>query len=89
MIYDICIIGAGQSGLVTCKTFSEKTQSILVLEKDASNGMFSFIKEKNLFYWSTSRFMSGFSDFPMNKNIPVWFTIQQYVDYLNSYKNIL
>ena len=86
MIYDICIIGAGQSGLVTCKTFSEKTQSILVLEKDASNGMFSFIKEKNLFYWSTSRFMSGFSDFPMNKNIPVWFTIQQYVDYLNSYK---
>lgn len=86
MIYDFCIIGAGQSGLVTCKTFSEKTQNIIVLEKDTSNGMFSSVKEKNLFYWSTSRFMSGFSDFPMNKNIPVWFTIQQYVNYLNSYK---
>ena len=86
MIYDICIIGAGQSGLVSCKTFSEKTHNIIVLEKNTSNGMFSFIKEKNLFYWSTSRFMSGFSDFPMNKNIPVWFTIQQYTDYLDSYK---
>ena len=87
MTYDICIIGAGQSGLTTCKTFVEKSYNVIVLEKcDNCNGMFSTIQEKSYFYWSTSRYMSGFSDFPINKNIPTWFTIQQYINYLNSYK---
>ena len=87
-MYDICIIGAGQSGLVTCKTFSETGKNIIVLEKcNDCIGMFSTIKEKDLFKWSTSRYMSGFSDFPMPKSIPVWFTIQDYVNYLESYKN--
>ena len=92
-MYDVCIIGAGQSGLVTCKTFveankkTEANKNIIVLEKcNDCVGMFSTIKEKDLFKWSTSRYMSGFSDFPMPKNIPTWFTIQQYVDYLESYK---
>jgi len=87
MFYDICIIGSGQSGLTTCKTFSEKNYNVIVLEKCVDcNGMFSTIQEKNYFKWSTSRHMSGFSDFPIDKNIPTWFTIQQYVDYLNLYK---
>lgn len=86
-MYDLVIIGAGQSGLVTLKTFLEKTQNILVLEKcNGCTGLFSTIKEKGEFKWSTSRYMSGFSDFPMPKSIPVWFTIQDYVDYLESYK---
>ena len=86
-MYDICIIGAGQSGLVTCKTFSEQTQNIIVLEKcNDCTGMFSTIKEKNYFKWSTSRSMSGFSDYPMDKKLPNWFTIKDYVNYLQSYK---
>ncbi len=32
-MYDVCIIGAGQSGLVTCKTFSEQNKKLIVLEK--------------------------------------------------------
>ena len=86
MIYDVCIIGGGQSGLVTLKTFSEKTDNIILLEKDNSNGLFTNIKENMLFKWSTSRYMSGFSDFPMSKDVPVWFTIKDYVTYLESYK---
>ena len=86
MIYDVCIIGGGQSGLVTCKTFAESLKNVIVLEKcNNCIGMFSTIKEKDYFKWSTSRYMSGFSDFPMPKNIPVWFTIKDYINYLESY----
>lgn len=83
-MYDVCIIGGGQSGLTTCKTFSDK--NIICLERSYDSiGMFSTIKEKDYFTWSTSRYMSGFSDFPISKDIPVWFTIQHYLDYLTSY----
>lgn len=86
-MYDVCIIGAGQSGLVTCKTFIEQNRNVIVLEKcNSCVGMFSSIKEKKIFKWSTSRYMSGFSDFPMSKDIPVWFTIEDYINYLESYK---
>lgn len=81
-MYDVCIIGAGQSGLTTIKTFSD--QNIICLEKSNSNGMFQNIKEKKYFEWSSSKYMSAFSDFPM-KDMPVWFTIEDYVNYLNSY----
>jgi cation diffusion facilitator CzcD-associated flavoprotein CzcO len=44
MIYDICIIGSGQSGLTTCKTFIEKGYNVIILEKNYnSNGLFSSI----------------------------------------------
>jgi len=86
-MYDVCIIGAGQSGLVTCKTFIESGKSVIILEKcNNCIGMFSTIKEKSKFKWSTSRYMSGFSDFPMSKDIPVWFTIEDYINYLEMYK---
>lgn len=85
-MYDVCIIGGGQSGLVTCKTFVESGKNVIVLEKcDGCIGMFSTIKEKKLFKWSTSRYMSGFSDFPIPKSVPVWFTIEDYLNYLKSY----
>ena len=46
-MYDLVIIGAGQSGLVTLKTFLEKTRNILVLEKcDGCTGLFSTIQER-------------------------------------------
>lgn len=85
-MHDVCIIGSGQSGLVTCKTFAEKNYNVIVLEKNDINGLFNTINEKDYFKWSTSRSMSGFSDFPMDKTLPHWFTIQNYVDYLESYK---
>ncbi len=81
-MYDVCIIGAGQSGLTTIKTFSD--QNIICLEKSSSNGMFQNIKEKNYFEWSSSKYMSAFSDFPMT-DLPVWFTIEEYINYLKSY----
>ena len=44
-MFEVCIIGAGQSGLVTCKTFAECGKNVIVLEKcDHCIGMFSTIK---------------------------------------------
>jgi len=81
-MYDVCIVGAGQSGLTTIKTFSD--QNIICLEKSCSNGMFQNIKEKNYFQWSSSKYISAFSDFPMTE-LPGWFTIEDYINYLKSY----
>ena len=78
-MYDICIVGGGQSGITTCKTFSEKGYNVIVLEQSENcNGMFCNIKEKDYFIWSTSSYMSGFSDFPMNTTNS-WVTINDYV----------
>ena len=88
MIYDLCILGGGQSGLVTLKTFSEKTNNIVLLEKcNGCVGLFANIKENQMFKWSTSSNMSGFSDFPIPKDVQVWFTIKDYVKYLDSYNH--
>ena len=44
---NVCIIGAGQSGLVTCKTFVEQGFNVIVLE-NSHNGLFHNIPEKNI-----------------------------------------
>ena len=84
----VVIIGAGQSGLVTCKTFKEKNYNVLVLEKNNKNGLFSNVLEKEYFRWSSSRYISGFSDFPIPKTFPVWMNFKQYCKYLELYKKI-
>jgi dimethylaniline monooxygenase (N-oxide forming) len=81
-----CIIGGGQSGIAACKTFSENTDSIVVLERqNECSGMFCNIKEKDYFRWSTSSYMSGFSDYPMDTS-KSWFSIREYISYLDRYK---
>ena len=71
----ICIIGAGQSGLVTCKTFTEQNNEVLVFEKSNSNGLFSKIPEGDYFRWSSSRYVSGYSDFPIPDSYPTWMSL--------------
>jgi len=84
---NLVIIGGGQSGLVTCKTFIENNFKVLLLEKgNKKNGLFSNVLEKEYFRWSSSRYISGFSDFPIPKNFPVWMNFKQYCQYLELYK---
>ena len=78
---NICIIGAGQSGLVTCKTFIEQGFNVIVLEKNSNNGLFHKIPEKDYFKWSSSRYVSGYSDFPIPKSYPAWMTIKQFTEW--------
>lgn len=82
----VCVIGAGQSGLVTCKTFVEAGYNVIVLEQSGTNGLYHNIKEKDYFRWSSSRYISGFSDFPIPKDYPVWMSMRQYIQYINKYK---
>lgn len=83
---DLVIIGGGQSGLVTCKTFIESNFRVLLLDKGSKNGLFNNVLEKEYFRWSSSRYISGFSDFPIPKNFPVWMNFKQYCKYLELYK---
>ena len=82
----VIIIGSGQSGLVACKTFIEEGYDVRVLEKTSNNGLFYSIPEKDYFRWSSSRYISGFSDFPIPDQGTAWLTLRQYQHYLESYK---
>lgn len=82
----VCVIGAGQSGLVSYKTFVEAGYNVIVLEQSGTNGLYHNIKEKDYFRWSSSRYISGFSDisnivlgsFGANPNImDGWFTMSK------------
>lgn len=81
----VCIIGGGQSGIIACRTFVSKGHEVVVLEK-CCMGFFSQVLEDRYFRWSTSRYMSGFSDMPMDPETPVWFTLRDYEEYLEAYK---
>ena len=63
----VVIIGGGQSGLVACKTFVESGYNVVVLEKSDKNGLFNNILEKEIFKWSSSKFVSGFFRFSYSK----------------------
>lgn len=71
------LIGAGQSGLVTCKTFLETNKNVL----------FDNLIEQEYFKWSSSRYISGFSDFPIPKSFPIWMNMAQFAQYLALYKS--
>ena len=72
---------------VTCKTFVEQGFNVIVLEKNSHNGLFHNIPEKEYFRWSSSRYISGYSDFPIPKSYPTWMTIKDFTKYLKSYKD--
>ena len=44
----VIIIGGGQSGLVTCKTFVENGLDTVVLEKGDTNGLFNNFSQLKL-----------------------------------------
>lgn len=85
-IENICIIGAGISGLVAAKTFLEEGYKVTVFEKQKGLGG----------VWESSRTYIGlttqsprdkyaFTDYPMPASYPEWPTAKQMRDYLQSY----
>ncbi|AFY58774.1 putative flavoprotein involved in K+ transport [Rivularia sp. PCC 7116] len=83
---NICVIGAGVSGLVTAKTFLEEGYKVTVFEKQKGLGG----------VWDKSRAYPGlsiqnpkdtyaFSDYPMPSSYPEWPSGEQICDYLESY----
>jgi cation diffusion facilitator CzcD-associated flavoprotein CzcO len=83
---EICVIGAGISGLVTAKTFIEDGYNVTIFEK----------KEELGGVWEKSRTYPGlssqntsdtycFSDYPMPKSYPDWPSAEEIRTYLTSY----
>lgn len=92
---DICIIGAGVSGLVMCKTLKEKgIHNFDCFEKgskiggnwrfDNDNGLSSIYQSLHI---NSSKKMTAFSDFPMSENYPHYPSHHQVLRYLEDYCN--
>jgi cation diffusion facilitator CzcD-associated flavoprotein CzcO len=85
-IQNVCIIGAGVSGLVAAKTFLEEGYSVTIFEKNQELGG---VWEKSKTYpgvtTQTPREIYSFSDYPMPKLYPEWPTGEQVNRYLQSY----
>lgn len=85
-IKNICVIGAGVSGLVTAKTFIEEGYEVIVFEKQKALGG---VWEKSRAYPELSiqnpRDTYAFSDYPMPSSYPEWPSGEQICAYLESY----
>ncbi|MDJ0616812.1 MAG: NAD(P)/FAD-dependent oxidoreductase [Calothrix sp. MO_192.B10] len=85
-IKNICVIGAGISGLVTAKTFIEVGYDVTVFEKQKGLGG---VWEKSRTYpgltTQNTRDTFCFSDFPMPESYPEWPTAEDMRNYLQSY----
>jgi dimethylaniline monooxygenase (N-oxide forming) len=82
----ICVIGAGISGLVTAKVFTEEGYDVTVFEKKQGLGG---VWEKSRSYPELTSQNTGetysFSDYPMPESYPDWPTAEQIRNYLESY----
>lgn len=85
-IKQICVIGAGISGLATAKTFLEAGYDVTVFEKQKELGG---VWEKSRTYpgltTQTTSDTFCFSDYPMPESYPEWPTGEQMQNYLLSY----
>lgn len=86
IIKNICVIGAGVSGLVAAKTFLEEGYKVTVFEKQKGLGG---VWEKSRAYPGISvqnpRDTYAFSDYPMPSTYPEWPSGEQICAYLESY----
>jgi len=82
----ICVIGAGISGLVTAKVFTEEGYDVTVFEQKQGLGG---VWEKSRSYPGLTSQNTGdtycFSDYPMPASYPDWPTAEQIRNYLESY----
>jgi dimethylaniline monooxygenase (N-oxide forming) len=87
-IKQVCIIGAGVSGLVSAKVFLEEGYEVTVFEKQQGPGG---VWEKSRTYPGLAiqnpRDTYAFSDYPMPSSYPEWPSAEQICTYLESYAN--
>lgn len=90
-IFDVCIIGAGWSGLIACKYMKQFGLSVVVLEKnDYPGGIWKYHKTgqcaitKNT-HTSSSKTFTELSDFPIPDEYPSFISHQQMMTYIRDY----
>jgi thioredoxin reductase len=89
---NVCIIGAGSSGIVTAKTLSQSGIDFDCYEKGSFiGGVWKYNNDNNLssayksLHINTSKQMMSFSDFPMPDNYPDYPHHSLIFDYFNEY----
>ncbi|RUM52887.1 MAG: monooxygenase [Methylococcus sp.] len=85
-----CVIGAGAAGLAVAKNFREKGIPFDVIERHAGvAGLWGYGRSYSAIYKSTrlisSRSMSEFRDFPMDKSLPDYPGQEAVFRYFNAY----
>ncbi|ERF70480.1 hypothetical protein EPUS_09222 [Endocarpon pusillum Z07020] len=89
---NIAIIGLGPAGLTALKTLREEGFNATAFERRdkvggvwsySSNTTFTTVLDETVS--NTSKFVSGFSDFPFPNDSPAYFTSARAADYLESY----
>ncbi|QUS39226.1 monooxygenase [Tardiphaga alba] len=89
---DICIIGAGSSGIAVAKALHDKGLSFDIYEKGSDiGGMWRYGNDNGLscayrsLHIDTSRNNLGYSDFPIGDDKPDFLSHQQLLAYLEAY----
>ncbi|MEC9368500.1 MAG: NAD(P)-binding domain-containing protein [Pseudomonadota bacterium] len=85
-----CIIGAGASGLAVAKTFAERGIPFDCIERETEiGGLWNPATPSGVVYETchmlSSKEFSGYLDFPMSEDLPVFPSHSQALDYLKSY----
>jgi len=80
----VLIVGAGASGIATCKEFLENGFNPIVFESGATFGGVFRDAYENLELTSSSAF-TAFSDYPPKEEVPTMWTSREYLTYLHSY----
>ena len=86
----VAVIGAGIAGLVTIKSCLEENMEVVAFEKSDSIGGNWKFKEREVSVFrntelSSSRYITGFSDFPISDRYPHFLKHRQYLEYLLDY----
>jgi dimethylaniline monooxygenase (N-oxide forming) len=91
---EICIVGAGSSGIAVAKALAERELMFDCLEKGSDiGGMWRYDNDSDLssayasLHIDTSRRNLGYSDFPIPTHLPDFLSHQQVLAYLEAYAN--
>ena len=89
---DICIIGAGSSGIAVAKALHDKGLAFDIYEKGSDiGGMWRYENDNGLscayrsLHIDTSRDNLGYSDFPISADKPDFLSHRDLLGYLESY----
>jgi dimethylaniline monooxygenase (N-oxide forming) len=89
---DICVIGAGSSGITVAKALHQRGVAFDCFEKGSDiGGMWRYENDSGLssayasLHIDTSRDNLGYSDFPIPKDMPDFLSHAQFLKYLESY----
>ena len=81
----VIIVGAGASGITTCKEFSEAGYECIAFERDEAHVGGVFRDAYKGIQLTSSTALTSFSDFPAKENPPKMWTGPEYLDYLKQY----